>query len=90
MFYYLCKFLYVGDTSRHSANIPDEVGYMCIIESDYNDLDRIATYKLKEHWEIQELLEENDCETISLEDITQEDLIEYSDLEHIVINQKDI
>ena len=39
MFYYLCKFLYVGDKSRHSANIPEEVGYMCIIESDYNDLD---------------------------------------------------
>lgn len=90
MFYYLCKFLYVGDKSRNSANIPDEVGYMCIIESDYNDLDRMATYKLKENWEIQELLEEHDCETISLEDITQEDLIEYSDLEHIVINIKEI
>lgn len=46
MYYFLCKFMYVSDKSRFSANIPDECGHQCIIESDVN-LDEIKISLLK-------------------------------------------
>ena len=44
MFTYLCKFLYVGDTSSHSASIPDQVGHMILIKSDSAELESIPIY----------------------------------------------
>ena len=90
MYYFLCKFLYVGDRSRFSANIPDEVGHLCIIKSDTN-LDEIKHSILKQHYEIQELLSDNDCEDINLVEIIEEELnTEYYDLDVLVINKSDL
>ena len=86
---YLCKFLYCGDKSDHSANIPDQVGEMCIIKSTDNLLD-LEIYKVKDHYLIQEMLEQNDCETISLEELCTEDIKEYDDLETIYIKGSDL
>lgn len=90
MYYFLCEFLYVGDRSRFSANIPDERGYLCIIKSDVN-LNEIKISLVKQHYEIQELLDNNDCEDINLVEITKEELnTEYYDLEVLVINKSDL
>lgn len=90
MYYFLCKFMYVSDRSRFSANIPDECGHQCIIESDAN-LDEIKVSLLKQHYEIQELLENYDCEDITLIKITKEELnTEYYDLEVLTINKTDL
>lgn len=90
MYYFLCKFIYVSDRSRFSANIPDECGHQCIIESDVN-LDEIKISLLKQYYEIQEQLENNDCEEIILEEITEEELnTEYYDLEVLTINKADL
>lgn len=90
MYYFLCEFLYVGDRSRFSANIPDEVGHRCIIKSDTN-LDEIKPSVLKRQYEIQELLSDNFCEDINLIEITEEELnTEYYDLEILTINKADL
>ena len=90
MYTYLCRFLYIGDTSRHSANIPDEVGHICLINSDSKELEEIDTYKLSKHWEIKELLDEYDCERVSLLLLSDDDISEYSDIDTIIINIKDL
>ena len=91
MFTYLCRFLYVGDNSRHSANIPDQVGYMILIESDSDKLELISTYKFIKNWKIQEYLEENNCESVSIELLSENDIKEYSDIkEKITLNLKDL
>lgn len=90
MYYFLCKFLYVGDRSGFSANIPDEVGHLCIIKSDVN-LNEIKISLVKQHYEIQELLDNNDCEDINLIEITEEELnTEYYGLEVLIINKSDL
>lgn len=90
MYTFLCKLLYVGDRSSHSANIPDQVGHLCIIKSDIR-LNEIPRYKIVAHYEINELLHEYDCESITLEELSDEDIKEYSDVKDIlVINENDI
>ena len=91
MFTYLCKFLYVGDTSSHSANIPDQVGHMILIKSDSAELESIPKYKFSQNWKIKEYLEENDCESISIELLSEDDINEYFDIdETIELNLKDL
>lgn len=91
MFTYLCRFLYVSDNSSHSANIPDQVGYMILIESDSAELESIPKYKFIQNWEIQEYLKENDCESVSIELLSEDDIKEYSDIkEKIILNLKDL
>lgn len=85
MNFYTCQFLYAVDN-----NIPDQVGHLCIIQSDINLLD-IKSSQLKEQWQIKELLDENDCEDIRLEEVTIDDVKDdYYDVEVIVINKKDL
>ena len=74
-YYYLCKLMYVGDRSSHSANIPDQCAEQVILQSDIN-LEDIPIYKIKDYYDIKELLEQNDCETIQIEPLTIE---EYTD-----------
>ena len=91
MFTYLCRFLYVEDNSRYSANIPDQVGYMILIESDSDKLELVSTYKFIKNWKIQEYLEENNCESVSIELLSEDDIKEYSDIkEKITLNLKDL
>lgn len=83
MNFYTCQFLY-------AANKPDQVGHLCIIQSDINLLD-VKPYILKEQWQIKELLDEHDCEDIRLEEVTIDDVKDdYYDVEVIVINKKDL
>ena len=90
MYYFLCEFLYVGDRSRFSANIPDKVGHLCIIKSDV-DLYEVKLSLVKLQYEIQELLYNNDCEDINITKITEEELnTEYYDLEILTINKADL
>lgn len=85
MNFYTCQFLYAVDN-----NIPDQVGHLCIIQSDINLLD-IKSSQLKEQWQIKELLDEHDCEDIRLEEVTIDDVKDdYYDVEVIVINKKDL
>ena len=67
MYTYLCRLLYVGDKSSHSANIPDAVGHMILIKSDSNELETVPIYKFVKFWKINELLVQHDCESIFLE-----------------------
>ena len=90
MYTYLCRFLYISDTSSHSANIPDEVGHICLIESDSNELEKLPKHKLNKYWKISELLEEHDCESVSLELLSDNDISEYSDIDTMTINIKDL
>ena len=91
MFTYLCRFLYVGDTSSHSANIPDQVGHIILIKSDSAELESIQKYKFIENWKIKEYLDENDCESISIELLSEDDINEYFDIdETIELNLKDL
>lgn len=84
MHFYTCQFLYAV------ANKPDQVGHLCIIQSDINLLD-IQPNILKEQWQIKELLDEHDCEDIRLEEVTVDDVKDdYYDVEVIVINKKDL
>ena len=90
MRFYTCELLYISDTSSHSANIPDTVGYTCIIQSD-TDLEKVNPWLIKEIDEIKELLDEYDCEDIRLEEIDFEDAKDdYADEELIVINENDL
>ena len=90
MHFYVCSFLYVGDRSSHSANIPDQVGHICIIQSDM-ELKAIKLSEIKNYYRIQELLEENDCEDIKLDEIDFEDVKDdYSEEEVIIFNRKDL
>lgn len=85
MNFYTCQFLYAVDNNK-----PDQVGYLCIIQSDINLLD-IKSSQLKEQWQIKELLDEHDCEDIRLEEVTIDDVKDdYYDVEVIVINKKDL
>lgn len=90
MYTYLCRFLYIGDTSSHSANIPDEVGHICLVESDSNELEKLPRYKLIKYWKIYELLEEHGCESVSLELLSDDDISEYSGIDTMTINIKDL
>lgn len=88
--YYLCRFMYASDRSKFSANIPDQCGHQCIIKSDVN-LNEVKVSQLKQYYEIKELLENNDCEDIILEELTEEDVkTEYYNLEIISINKADL
>lgn len=90
MYFYVCELLYVGDTSKHSANIPDQVGHICIIQSDI-DLTEVKLSLIKDNYQIQEMLDEHDCEAIRLEEIDFEEVKDdYSDEELIIINKKDL
>ena len=90
MYYFECKFLYVGDPSKFSANIPDEVGYMCLIKSN-TDLKDVNLNILKKYYLISELLEEHDCETIRLTKIEETDIDMYpQNIEVLTINKEDI
>lgn len=85
MNFYTCQFLYAVDNS-----IPDQVGHLCIIQSDINLLD-IKPYILKEQWKIRELLDEHDCEDIRLEEVTVDEVKDdHYDVEVIAINKKDL
>ena len=90
-FLYLVDFKYIGDTSSFSANIPDQIGFQCLLESEV-ELKDIPIYKIKEDYRIQEYMDQNDCETISLTEITS--LEEYfdlmSELEYIYFQKSDI
>lgn len=90
MYKYLCQFLYVGDTSKHSANIPDQVGFQCIIQSNNDELDSMPIARIKSYYEIQDYLEKNDCETIKIIRLEEDEIKEYSELEIIELNTKDL
>ena len=90
MYIFICEFLYVSDTSSHSANIPDETGYLCIIKSDC-DLRTIKPAILKDYYEIKELLIDHDCEDIKLTEINEETYKEeYAKTEVLYINEYDL
>lgn len=88
---YVVDFLYVSDKSSLSANIPDTSGCQCIVESDI-DLEEIPISKLKENYQIQEILEANDCESITLirEDNLNEISLLLNDIYYLVINKEDL
>ena len=90
MYTYLCKFLYISNTNNHFANTPNEVGYVCLIKSDSNNLEKFPEHKLTKYWKIYELLEEHDCESISLKLLSDDDISEYSDIDTMTINTKDL
>ena len=91
MFTYLCRFLYTDDTSSHSANIPDQIGYMILVESDSSELESLPKYKFTQNYIIQEYLEQNDCEDVSIELLSDDDIKAYSDIkEKIVLKLKDL
>lgn len=85
MFLFLCSFMYYVD----DIDIPDQIGYMCVIHSDCNLLEDFPISTIEEYYVIQELLEQNSCDTIILEEITDDkDKIEfYSNKEQIQINK---
>lgn len=91
MYTYLCKLLYIADTSNHSANSPDQVGHLCLIKSDSKDLENYPTYKFRKYYAIEELLEQHDCEEIKIELLQEDDLPEYSEIKDILfIDTKDL
>jgi len=90
MKFYICKFLYISNKSSHSANVPDDIRHICIIQSDI-DLKNVKLYQIKKYYRIEELLDENDCDDISLEEIDFESVKDdYSDDELIIINKENL
>lgn len=73
MKYYLGKLCYTADVN---TGICDDVAEIILIQSD-DDLTEVYQDELEKYYEIQELLEQNDCEELHLEEIDEEEYNEY-------------
>lgn len=69
MKYYLGKLCYCPNIDH---GVPDEVAETILIQSD-DDLTEVKPYLLNKYYEIQELLEQHDCEELHLEEIDEEE-----------------
>jgi hypothetical protein len=87
MYTYLCKFLYAGEIN---SNILNQVGYMCLIESDSDELDKLPVHRLTNFWKIDEALYEHACDSISLELLSDEDKEKYFDMDIMTVDLKDV
>lgn len=81
MYYYLCSFMYCDDgANRYSAHICDQVGKLCLITSTNKNLeDPKFIQEIKEDYRISEILEQEDCEEIRIEQITEVEFNEYKE-----------
>ena len=69
MKYYLGKLCYTANIDRE---ICDNVAEIILIQSD-DDLTEVHQGELEKYYEIQELLEQNDCEELHLEEIDEKE-----------------
>lgn len=76
MKYYLVKLMYYSTYSPEVGDVPDEWGNTILVKSD-DDLTEVKLYELKNYYEIKEQLEANDCDTIQLEEIDEDEYNEY-------------
>jgi len=69
MKYYLGKLCYATNIDRE---ICDNIAEIILIQSD-DDLTEVHQSELEKYYEIQELLEQNDCEELHLEEIDEKE-----------------
>lgn len=86
---YLIDFKYISDTSSHSSNIPDEICYQCLLESDA-DISEADTYKVRQDYRIDEMFDNEDANGITITKITLDELVsEYYDIEEFIYISKE-
>jgi len=78
---YLVSFLNVSDKTSLSANIPDYTVHSVLLFSP----EPISEEMLRKYEKIGEIYKEYECDGISYEEITREEIDEYDDCERIYL-----
>lgn len=84
MYYFTCKFTSGRDKFSNVAKT-------CLIKSDINLKEDVSTTELKDYYEIEEILDDYDCENIYLDEISKEEYNERKNkMDKLCINSKDL